>query len=1521
MPKTGWALRRYSGVLTLFGIFLGCFISTASLSAQCGTMVCNNVLQISIDENCTINFTPDLLLEGDPATQGLSFTLTIDDLGIINETLPFSENIPIGTYDYKVSNQCGNSCWGSFFAEDNIGPRLIGDATCPKTEPCRFSCNELQTILNSSDLTTSINPDFTEYCAGDLDVQFSDTFIEANGNCGIDTIKREWFALVNRHGDMINAVITTQYLVFDPVDLDDVWMPEGTVTVPCKVGEDPDSIATYLDDPWTCEHEGIAKSFPHILGNPIFCDQCKPIEIHFNFLKELQEDVPILIDGQWVLIDQWIKGTDSRSICGCDEWNSLQDEVKTTYSGIGDIVEILSPFPGATDADGKCTAWPSTSHFVATDTGSGTGVLTGSGTGVLPDPIASANHIPLYGNNHTCNLLTTKEDLIIPICADGDDIYTYKIVRTWKVFDWCTGQTKQSVQIIELEDLEGPSFTVIDSISLSTDPWLCGVNLEVPPPTDVTDECSKDRFNYTVAIDGYPSATIRGDDTDGYTVIGIPKGDHDLIYTVSDKCGNSTQDTTTIWIKDNVPPVAIAKENIVVSLTNSGSNAGVAKVFYNSIDNGSYDLCSDVKIEIRRDSDLCGIIGNDTYTSGRNQGDLNFETHPDSTQLVDPDGGDFVKFCCADLTEGHYGIHKVWMRVWDDANMDGVPGTPGDNYNLVWANVRVESKLNIAITCPPDITINCDVALDSLSVLGTPDVSSLCNITLDYEDDIPGTHCITGTVERKWFADKDNDSNADSDERFCKQTIEITDPRPMFCSDIVYPRDTTVNCANASMDSAPVWPEDRCGLFGYSEESEVFEVDDDYCYKIIRRFTVIDWCQYNPNISATHGVCTGTQKITVEDNNAPTFENCEDKIVESADGECMVADFSVTQTAIDEGDCRDKTLKWVICLDLGDNNRCDYTYTAITQSGEELDLDLVDDEGNALQLISGTHEITWTVTDACDNDSSCSTKLIIADDKNPTPICIEAISTAVMSNNGSVEIWATDFDPNKKSFDNCDNSLTYSFSGEEIISNLLISCKPTPDTIGNIKDGLFIDDGVSQMFQLPMWVWDDGYDVNCDGTVSIDERNKDWCTVTLRVDDNVDACPDTGGTSSALISGDVQTDEGAMVENVEVMISSSHPEYPSMMITANTGTYAFTSNPMNADYEISAERDDDYMNGVSTLDLVLMQKHILGLDILDSPYKVIASDINNDQRVSGSDLVELRKLILGIYAELPSNNSWRFVEEAQVFQNANSPFPFTEQIDIYNLSGNMSSQDFVGVKIGDVNGNVVANSFMNTEVRSSSKIILNAEQQSVQKGERIEIEFSSTDFEEVYGMQFTLEHTGLRLLDAVGAEINITDENIAVLKEGVLSSLSWSDVTAVSSDDVLFTLVFQAEQDVDLSNTISINSKVTDAEAYTTESYLLNDISLNFNNVEEAGEFVLFQNEPNPFANATSIGFSLPSASEVTLKVFDVTGKLVLKKQDSYPKGLSTIELNSDDLSSTGILYYQLDAGKYSATRKMVMIR
>jgi|GEM_PF-2241136 len=411
--------------------------------------------------------------------------------------------------------------------------------------------------------------------------------------------------------------------------------------------------------------------------------------------------------------------------------------------------------------------------------------------------------------------------------------------------------------------------------------------------------------------------------------------------------------------------------------------------------------------------------------------------------------------------------------------------------------------------------------------------------------------------------------------------------------------------------------------------------------------------------------------------------------------------------------------------------------------------------------------------------------------------------------------------------------------------------------------------------------------------------------------------------SSALVGGNLSTEDGDIVAEAEVMLNNNvMPEYPVMKMSSNsTGNYAFGSNPMNNDYALSASKDVDPTNGVSTLDLVLIQKHILGLRSLDSPYKVIAADVNGDQKVSASDLVQLRQLILGTASNFTNNQSWRFVDASQTFDNALSPWPFTEVIDVNALSHNMI-ENFIGVKTGDVNNDAKANSFMQTEVRSNGNLILATANAEVAKNDNVSIAVTSDNFSEVYGFQFTMEHAGLTLVDVVNGALDITEANVGV-REGVLT-MSWNDSDGVSTSDVLFTLNFRSSVDLALNKAISINSRITSAEAYLGGGLAHNDVELVFTDGKstiEASSYVLHQNEPNPFSANTNISFELPSSGQATISVFDVTGKVVRTHVGQFAKGLNTVNFTRNELGAvSGVLYYQLSSGEFTATKKMIII-
>jgi len=83
----------------------------------------------------------------------------------------------------------------------------------------------------------------------------------------------------------------------------------------------------------------------------------------------------------------------------------------------------------------------------------------------------------------------------------------------------------------------------------------------------------------------------------------------------------------------------------------------------------------------------------------------------------------------------------------------------------------------------------------------------------------------------------------------------------------------------------------------------------------------------------------------------------------------------------------------------------------------------------------------------------------------------------------------------------------------------------------------------------------------------------------------------------------------------------------------------------------------------------------------------------------------------------------------------------------------------------------------------------------------------------------------------------------------------------------------------------------------------------------------LQQNYPNPFNSTTIINYQIPELSFVTLKVYDVLGKEVARLvNEEKPAGGYSIDFNASNFPS-GIYFYQLKAGNFIQTRKMILLR
>ena len=1025
----------------------------------------------------------------------------------------------------------------------------------------------------------------------------------------------------------------------------------------------------------------------------------------------------------------------------------------------------------------------------------------------------------------TCsNINVTFDDVIIQICEGS-----YKIVRTWTALDWCTNVVGTETQIINVSDSTGPSLSSLDNIAVSTNSNGCTANVSLPA-ISATDDCSGSSFTYLIQ-------TPLGDlNTNGGLLLNAPIGTHTITYHVTDACGNSSYTSLTVTVTDGIAPIAICDEHTVVSIGSDGTASVPALTF----DDGSYDNCGDVTYEVRRmDNPSCPGFDGTAF-------------------------GAYVPFTCCDLG----ATIMVELRVTDAAG----------NTNSCMVEAEVQDKLAPTIVCPANKTIDCTEDFTDLALTGEAVGFDNCSGVVVTSNDISvNIGCGgAGTVTRVWTA-----TDAQGLTASCIQTITIENNDPFNGNDIQFPLDYTANTCGLGLAPSdlsapfdrPVINDDACDFVAVTyDDTQLGFGAGDACLKILRKWTVIDWCQAANNPDPTQpgpGVWQHVQIIIVNNSTDPNITPVSlPTVFDNFDASCgsVFAAFAITA----DDDCTAQS-------DL------DVTYefsTGLTGSGFSA-------SGG---FANGAYSVTFTVNDQCGNSSTLTHNFTVVDAKKPTPVCLFGLSTVVMPSAGSVSLWASDFESGS-SFDNCTpaHALQFSFSSNVNNTNLIISCADVA------ADGLF---------PIELWVTDAA-------------GNQDFCSTFVQIQDPNGVC---GGPAAAVISGLIENEYQEEVEDVTVEISGGNMV---PVVTGANGTYTFNQTSMGGNYTITPEKDMNYLNGVTTYDLVLISKHILGTELLDSPYKVIAADANASASVTTLDIVKLRALILHIDTELSNNDSWRFVDASHVFTDATNPFAtaFPEASNFNNLSASAQA-NFIGVKIGDVNGSSAPNSLIGSETRTfAGTLTFDLEDKKVAAGEEFTVDFKANDFNAA-GYQFAIEFNNVEFVDVATKLDNLTADNFGftLLNEGVITT-SWNAAEAVkvANDEVIFSLTFKANSNVQLSEVLSLDARYTNAEAYVNND--LYNVAFDFGTITNTtNDFTLYQNTPNPFKAETTIGFNLPEASTVNLKVYDVAGRVLKSINGDFAKGYHEVNINRSELNATGVLYYQLDTDNNTATKKMILV-
>lgn len=736
---------------------------------------------------------------------------------------------------------------------------------------------------------------------------------------------------------------------------------------------------------------------------------------------------------------------------------------------------------------------------------------------------------------------------------------------------------------------------------------------------------------------------------------------------------------------------------------------------------------------------------------------------------------DTIHVCCDEINE----IFDIIFKVTDTSN----------NMSTCTVKAYVVDKTAPILNSEQNDTITCGMPRPDWvdPDLGLVD-NCLDNVKITIDTTINNFNsCGLGTIKRRIIA-TDPGGNADT---VCQSITVIAGDgmdNTAFCALIIWPKDTILsNCAiNQHPDSLKLRPEftpdpENCtdAIFTYRDTSVASQIMGGCLNTTWRIWTAWEECTMTL-------MCKDTQNINVLDIDDPLL--------------VVPADIIIN--------LKFPSLCDTLLTSLGSAIVADCDPNVIIKN---VIIGSTDTAGASLirRYPLGVSKVYVYAKDACGNISEDTVTITVRDTIKPMAVCQKFNS--YINDLGIIRV--NSFRMNGGSTDNCTaaDQLKISFTKNTDDTLIEVNCdhillkRPSGDTILDTV----------RYFPLERYftIW-----------VTDASGNQDTCVGnrSLAFLDTLNVCNKPFMISG--IHGKLETFNGLSIPNALVMASGEI----NLRNTSNVnGEYNLPGvNP--GIYKMTPYKNDDHPLGLSTLDLLLIQKHITGAEPFKNADQFIAADINNDGEVTALDLIELKKVILGVQPVFNQNTSWRFfnsslsarIQDAYALRRFENPF-------VETFYGQNSEQNFNGVKIGDVNRSALAG-LMNLESRSDSKFEFEIENKICNENELVSITIEANMLQ-TEGIQGEFLITDAALVK-IGTDALLNENTIytPVLDKGKLR-FSWvGKPEKPGSAENILQLIIQPKKRGYVSEFIKLSTNGLLNEAYTSNKEI-KSLGIKFN--------------------------------------------------------------------------------------------
>lgn len=398
----------------------------------------------------------------------------------------------------------------------------------------------------------------------------------------------------------------------------------------------------------------------------------------------------------------------------------------------------------------------------------------------------------------------------------------------------------------------------------------------------------------------------------------------------------------------------------------------------------------------------------------------------------------------------------------------------------------------------------------------------------------------------------------------------------------------------------------------------------------------------------------------------------------------------------------------------------------------------------------------------------------------------------------------------------------------------------------------------------------------------------------------------------------------------KITLSNSIP-LPRVTVKANqivtttdaTGNYKFISLAPAISYIVSANKTDSYAAGLSVIDIVLIKRHLLQIQLLPTPYEIIAADVNGDLVVSVQDIVLIRSLILGIIPDFGKTPVWQFIPKEYKFKNPLDPlkedYPIAYTLN--NLSANKINVDFIGIKTGDVSLDAV-NGLNSLESRSSATLKLKTEDKVFNAGTKQSMKID-LDQEDIEGLQVFFKLNPAVVIESVSTSGMDGFSNVNYTISDASLKLLWHQNGKVKPGKKSIIIHFTTSKTLDAHDVLkadddsemrSIAISSTDLIYQVDSKYSYSIERSNHNNIHLT--MIVY---PNPIVNSVNLQINSPTIGNGRITITDVQGKPAIQQNVSLIKGDQLLKIEHLRLLP-GNYQITLTNGSYIVTKKLMVL-